>query len=100
MSVTSNKTVTLNSGGGTLEVAFLSTATFSGPIIGTGALTDFGVGKLILTGMNPYHGGTHIVLGTVEVNSDLNLGTGPLSFESGTLEALVSGGGGRLLQGD
>jgi fibronectin-binding autotransporter adhesin len=91
--VTSNKAVTLNSGGGTFEVSFLSTATFSGPIIGTGALTDFGVGALILTGVNTYTGGTNIILGKVEVNSDSNLGTGPLSFDSGTLEALARGGG-------
>jgi autotransporter-associated beta strand protein len=93
VTVTSNKAVTLNSGGGTLEVAFLSTAIFSEPIIGTGTLTDFGVGTLVLTGVNTYKGGTNIILGKVEVNSDSNLGTGPLSFDSGTLEALANGGG-------
>jgi fibronectin-binding autotransporter adhesin len=93
VAVTSNKAVTLNSGGGTFEVTFLSTATFSGPINGTGALTDFGVGTLILTGMNNYQGGTNIILGTLEVNSESNLGTGPLSFDRGTLEALTGGCG-------
>jgi fibronectin-binding autotransporter adhesin len=75
--VTSNKAVTLNSGGGTFEVSFLSTAAFSGPIIDSGALTDFGVGKLILSGMNIYTGGTNIILGTVEVKATRIWGLAP-----------------------
>lgn len=93
VTATSNKAVTLNSGGGTFEVTFFSTATFSGPISGRGALTDFGVGTLVLTGVNTYNGGTNIILGTVQVDSDSNLGTGPLSFDRGTLEVLASVGG-------
>jgi fibronectin-binding autotransporter adhesin len=91
--VTFEKPVTLNPGGGTLQVEFLSSATLSGPIGGKGALTEFGVGKLILSGTNTYAGGTHILFGTVEVGGDSNLGTGPLSFTRGTLEALAAGGG-------
>ena len=90
---TIDKPVTLNSGGGTLFLKALSTVTLSGAISGTGALTEFEIGTLILTEVNTYSGGTNIVLGTVEVNSDSNLGTGPLSFDSGTLEALGPGGG-------
>jgi fibronectin-binding autotransporter adhesin len=87
------KPVTLHSGGGTLEVPLLSAATFSGSISGNGALTEFGVGTLILTEVNTYRGGTNVVLGTVAVSGDSNLGSGPLSFNSGTLEALTAGGG-------
>ena len=43
--------------------------------------------------MNTYTGGTNLNGGILTVNSDLNLGTGPLSFNGGTLEALASGGG-------
>jgi outer membrane autotransporter protein len=90
---TFDKPVTLNSGGGTFTVGFFSTATLSEQVTGPGALTEFGVGTLVLTAVNDYSGGTNIVLGTVEVNGDSNLGSGPLSFDSGTLEALGPRGG-------
>ena len=46
-----------------------------------------------MTGANSYSGGTNLNGGILAVNSDLNLGTGPLSFNGGTLEALGAGGG-------
>ena len=46
-----------------------------------------------MTGINTYTGGTNLNGGILAVNSDRNLGTGPLSFNGGTLEALGAGGG-------
>jgi fibronectin-binding autotransporter adhesin len=66
--------------------------TFSGVLqVGTGvlALTKIGTGTLTLTNTNTYSGGTNLNGGILAVNSDVNLGTGPLSFNGGTLEALA-----------
>jgi autotransporter-associated beta strand protein len=70
--------------------------TFSGVLQhGTGglALTKIGTGTLTLTNTNTYNGGTNLNGGTLAISSDANLGTGPLSFNGGTLEALAAGGG-------
>jgi autotransporter-associated beta strand protein len=58
-----------------------------------GELVKVGSGTLTLLGTNSYSGGTAFDGGIVAVEHDINLGTGPLSFDSGTLEALTSGGG-------
>jgi fibronectin-binding autotransporter adhesin len=68
-------------------------STLSGTISGIGSLTMGGSGTLLLTGVNTYSGGTSLNGGIVAVNNDGNLGTGALSFNGGTLEALTAGGG-------
>ena len=55
---------------------------------------------MILTGSNTYSGGTNINGGILAVNNDANLGTGPLNFNGGTLQALAAGGGDHFEQND
>jgi outer membrane autotransporter protein len=85
---------TLTVGGNNLSTTVSGLIQDGGSIAGTGgSLTKVGIGTLTLTGANTYSGGTNLNGGTLAVNSDANLGTGPLSFNGGTLEALATGGG-------
>ena len=63
--------------------------TFSGNFSGAGALTKDGAGTVSLTGTNTQNGLT-IAAGTVQVSSDSNLGSGPVSIGNGTLSASAS----------
>jgi autotransporter-associated beta strand protein len=65
----------------------LSTVSGTG-ISGTGTLTMAGTGTLTISGTNTYSGGTNLDAGIIAITNDANLGTGPLSFNGGTLEAL------------
>ncbi|RUU04852.1 autotransporter outer membrane beta-barrel domain-containing protein, partial [Mesorhizobium sp. USDA-HM6] len=89
--ITSARAVTLNTGGGTFETDNLTTLTLSGTIAGAGALTKEGAGTLVLRGTNDYQGGTFINGGTVDVQTDANLGaaTGGVTFDGGTLRQSV-----------
>jgi fibronectin-binding autotransporter adhesin len=88
--ITSSKAVTLNAGAGTFLADAGTSSSLSGVISGVGSLTKDGLGTLTLTGANTYSGGTNLNGGILAVNSDGSLGTGPLSFNGGTLEALLS----------
>jgi autotransporter-associated beta strand protein/T5SS/PEP-CTERM-associated repeat protein len=87
---TTNRTVTLNAGGGTFDTNG-NNATLGGTIGGAGALTKIGAGTLTLTGANAYAGGTTINAGTLAVGADANLGaaSGGLTFGGGTLQFLA-----------
>jgi autotransporter-associated beta strand protein len=86
--IVSSKPITLNTGGGTFLADAGTSSTLSGIISGPDAWTKTGSGTLILSGTNTYGGGTNLNGGILAVSSDTNLGTGPLSFDGGTLEAL------------
>jgi outer membrane autotransporter protein len=86
------RAMTLSGGGGTLDSNGFNTLISQG-INGTGGLNKISAGTLTLSGTNTYSGGTKINGGILAVNTDSNLGTGPLSFNGGTLEALAAGGG-------
>jgi autotransporter-associated beta strand protein len=75
--ITSARTVTINSGGGTFDTNSFNSA-MSGNITGTGALTKAGSGTLTLSGTNTYGGGTFINAGTLTNNGSYS-GTTTLS---------------------
>jgi fibronectin-binding autotransporter adhesin len=81
---------TLSEGSDGTNTVFSGTLTDGVAALG---LTKTGVGTITLTGDNTYTGGTNFTGGVLAVNSGNNLGTGPLSFNAGTLEALVGGSG-------
>ena len=95
--LTSSMNTVLSTTGSTVDTNGFN-ASFSGAFTGSGGLTKSGNGTLTLTGVNTYSGGTNFNAGIVAVNSDTNLGTGPLSFNGGTLESLTPGGGLTLSQ--
>ena len=72
----SNRGITLNSGGGTIDVSALQTLSYGGIIAGTNSLAKAGSGILTLTGANSYSGATQITAGTVNVNTGGTLGNG------------------------
>jgi fibronectin-binding autotransporter adhesin len=78
-------TVTLGSGGGTLDITS-GTTTLSSTISGS-SLTKAGAGALTLSGSNSYTGNTTISAGTINFSSDANLGaaSGTVTLNGGTL---------------
>lgn len=64
-SFTSNRSVTLNAGGGTFNTSGNS-LTLSGNMSGVGALTKVGAGTLTLSGTNNYSGGTTVTAGILQ----------------------------------
>ncbi len=82
-------------GDGTGVINFNHTANnyvFATEIDGAGSVNLFS-GTTTLSGTNSYSGNTNLHGGTAAVSNDSNLGTGALSFDGGTLEALAVGGG-------
>jgi fibronectin-binding autotransporter adhesin len=91
-SMTSTRAVTLGAAGGSISPDLGMTLTEAGVMSGPGSLTKLGEGKLVLTGVNTYTGGTTIALGTLAISSDASLGdiAGTLTVSGGTLEATAS----------
>ncbi len=71
-SLSSNKTVTLGPGGGTLLTDAGTISALSGPIIGAGPLTKTGTGTLTLSGTNSYTGTTTVSAGLLSVQGILS----------------------------
>jgi fibronectin-binding autotransporter adhesin len=69
---------------GTFEYSSSAAQTLSGVISGAGALAQNGTGTLILTGVNTYAGGTFLDAGTLGIDSNGDLGAGPLVMQPGT----------------
>lgn len=78
-SLTSNRGITLNAGGGTLNTAAGNTTTLGGVISGSGSLTTTGGGTLLLIGNNTYTGIT-----TLATGNTLSVGNGGTTGALGT----------------
>ena len=75
-------------GSGVLTVNSTAASNFLGAISGSGALVNAGTSLLALGGSNSYSGGTTLGAGILQVSgTNTPLGTGPLTFNSGTLQA-------------
>ena len=86
--LSSNRGITLN-GSGTFQVDAGTTLTQSGEIVGSGALVKTGDGTLVLTNENNfYKGATEIGDGTLQIDSDDELGDNSqaVDFSGGTLQ--------------
>jgi autotransporter-associated beta strand protein len=70
----STRTVTLNSGGGTIDTG-VNSVTFANAIgnSGTGGLTKAGGGKLTLNGANTYYGNTTVSSGTLALSGSSSI---------------------------
>ena len=105
---TTGRTITLNAGGGTIDVGAGPFAGLSGDIGGNGGLTKTGAGILVLSGNNSYGGPTAINTGTLVAASNnalpgdtavkVNLGAGlaladGVQLQIGSLADGPSGGG-------
>ena len=73
-SFSSDRVVTLNASGGTVDTNG-NTATLGGTISGVGGLSKAGTGTLILTGNDNYSGGTSITAGTLQVGTGATAGS-------------------------
>jgi autotransporter-associated beta strand protein len=69
-----------------LSVGDTSSSTYSGAISGNGSFIKTGSGKLVLSGVSTYAGGTTIAKGTLEVGTDSALGTGAITVAGGNLD--------------
>ncbi|MEO6874015.1 MAG: autotransporter-associated beta strand repeat-containing protein [Opitutaceae bacterium] len=88
--LSANRGVTLNAGGGAFDTASSTTLTYNGIIAGTGGLTTSNSGTLVLGGANTYTGATTLNGGTLSINADIRLGAAPGSI---TADQLVFNGG-------
>jgi autotransporter-associated beta strand protein len=83
-----DRAMTLNSAGGTLDVSSAATTlTWNNPIIGGGQLTKLGPGRVDVAVAGSYSGGTIVNAGTVRLVSDTGLGSGAITLNGTTNSA-------------
>ena len=76
---TTNRTITLNTGGGNFDTSGNS-ATLNGLIKGTGFLVKSGLNTLTLTHTNTYSGGTFVDQGILDLTAAGAAGTSAIEF--------------------
>jgi fibronectin-binding autotransporter adhesin len=67
--LSANRGVTLDLGGGTIDVTGANVLTYDGVIAGTGNLAKIGTGALTLGGVNAYSGSTTLIAGILMADS-------------------------------
>ncbi|MDR3456851.1 MAG: autotransporter-associated beta strand repeat-containing protein [Verrucomicrobiae bacterium] len=77
--------ITLNSGGGGIDVPAGTTLTLNGSILGAGALTKTDAGSLTLAVANTYGGGTVVSNGTLTLSDAGAAGSGAINLYGGNL---------------
>jgi fibronectin-binding autotransporter adhesin len=98
-SLTTDRGATMSTNGGNFDIISGSTLTFSGVFAGPGSLTlsnsdhglPYGVGGLTLSGANTYIGGTVVSSGTLGLGNTAGAGTGPITFNGGTVNVTAGG---------
>ncbi|GGD42837.1 hypothetical protein GCM10007235_13560 [Pseudoxanthomonas indica] len=88
----STRALVLGSAGGGLAPSAGTVLTWSGVVSGAGGLEKLDAGRLVLSGVNTYSGGTRLSGGILSIGADTALGasTAPLQFNGGTLQLLAS----------
>lgn len=91
-----NRSVSLGSGGGAVDVAASDVLTISGVVSGS-TLTKTGAGTVVLSASNTYTGSTVIAAGRISISSEANLGVNPaspspsqLTLNGGTLQTTAT----------
>ena len=87
--------MTLGASGGTLDLpSSTSLLSLSGVITGTGSFTKTGPGRLLISGVNTYTGGTAITGGTVVLTASREdySATSPIQYGLGSGSVTLSGG--------
>ena len=96
--------ITLQAGGGTLENGIATSAALNGNISGVGALTKTGSGESLLQGTNTYSGGTVVNAGLLQIpfaeslaaNTPITVNGGVLDLDFSFTASRLSGTGGGL----
>jgi fibronectin-binding autotransporter adhesin len=85
--------MTLNPGGGTIEVTNSATTLALGNVIvGTGTLNKTGAGSLSLNGAGTFSGGVNVTQGTVILGNNAGFGTGVITLNGSTNSATLQFG--------
>ena len=106
----SNRTVTLGTGGGAIDTVGSTNAVWAGTITGSGGFTKNGTGTLVVTGATSYAGATAVNAGTLVAghanlfgaNPNLTVASGATVNFSGNNQTLTTlkGGGALTLGGE
>jgi autotransporter-associated beta strand protein len=92
-SASTDRGLTLNPPGGTIEVTNSSTTLALGNVLaGTGALNKTGAGSLSLNGASTFSGGVNVTQGTVILGNNAGFGTGVITLNGSTNSATIQFG--------